>query len=142
MNFLPTHLIQRDGVIVAQLAEGIDLPISRSRWSAYGPYVGRKVEIGLRPEHLTDRSEPLGPNDHYLEATIEVVEPTGATSLIAFSLAGREYTMLGDTGLRRRPGDRIRLQADMDQMHLIDPDNGEVVPVDIDVDEAAVPRIA
>ena len=59
---------------------------------------------------------------------IDVIEPMGANSLIAFSIAGREYVAEGQATVAKRPGDTLRLQAAMDNMHLIDVESGEVVP--------------
>jgi multiple sugar transport system ATP-binding protein len=127
MNFLPARLAKRDDGLRAELPGGIVLAIPPDRWRAYEPYVDRPVEIGLRPEHLTDRQDAKAPDSQILEATIDVIEPTGPTSLIAFSLDGQEFAALGDSSIARRPGERIRLRAEMNNMHLIDPASGRVV---------------
>ncbi|MDJ0951115.1 MAG: ABC transporter ATP-binding protein [Alphaproteobacteria bacterium] len=130
MNFIPARLVAENGALSAELRDGTVLPVPRGRWPAYRPYADQAVEIGLRPDHLTDRQETNAPSCHFLDATIDVIEPTGATSLITFSIDGIEFAAIADSGVPRRPGDRIRLRADMSHMHLIDLASEKVIAPD------------
>ena len=98
-----------------------------ARQAAYRAFLGRDIEVGLRPEHLTDEPEASGPNAQFLDVIIDVVEPMGAMSLIAFSIAGREYVAEAQPTISKPPGETLRLQAAMDNMHLIDIETGKVV---------------
>ena len=49
-----------------------------------------------------------------------------ANSLITLSIAGREYVAEGQPTIAKRPGETLRLQATMDNIHLIDVETGKV----------------
>jgi len=130
MNFFPARLVMDDGEMRAELGDGTVLPVPRERWPAYRPYADKAVEIGLRPDHITDRQDASSEGCHFLDATIDVIEPTGATSLVTFSIDGGEFAAIADSGVPRRPGDRIRLRAEMGHMHLIDLASEKVIGPD------------
>ncbi len=127
MNLFPGKLVDEGSGLVVELEGGVRLAISVERQAAYRPFLGRDIELGLRPEHLTDEPEGIGPNAQFIDVMIDVIEPMGANSLIAFSIAGREYVAEGQATVAKRPGDMLRLQAAMDNMHLIDIETGKVV---------------
>jgi len=75
MNFLPCKLEAQGATLVARLDDGAVLPIPAERAARYRDFIGRPLELGLRPEHLT---EPRGREGTVpLQAEVEVVEPMG-----------------------------------------------------------------
>jgi multiple sugar transport system ATP-binding protein len=127
MNLFPGKLVDEGSALLVELEGGVRLAIPVERQVAYRPFLGREIEIGLRPEHLTDEPEATGPYAQFFDVMIDVIEPMGANSLIAFSIAGREYVAEGQPTVAKRPGETLRLQASMDNMHLIDVETGKVV---------------
>jgi multiple sugar transport system ATP-binding protein len=132
MNFIPAQLFDDLGTLKAKLASGEVLTLPVDRADTYRPLIGAPVELGIRPEHLTDRAEPAGDDGQVFEGVVDVVEPMGATSLITFTLANGVYHAIGEAGLARRPGERLRLSAQLRHMHLIDVGTEQVVPVSPD----------
>ena len=128
MNFIPARLSLEKGELKAELCNGAMLVLPCARFAAYRPYAGREVEIGLRPEHLTDRTESSDGDCQFLDGVVDVIEPMGATSLITFKLAGAVYNAIGEAGRVRRAGEPLRLRAQLRHMHLIDPHTERVVP--------------
>ncbi len=128
MNFMPCRLVEANGGLALSLADGVQLAVPEQRQQAYRPYLDKPVELGMRAEHLTE-NEPSRPTSQTFEVTVDVVEPTGAEALIFFSLNGHEFAARGDPYGARRPGQPIRLTAEMDHMHLIDLETDRVVPV-------------
>ncbi len=49
------------------------------------PPAGRKLTIGIRPEHLT----PCKPSEANLVGSVEVIEALGADTLLHVAVAGR-----------------------------------------------------
>ncbi len=127
MNLFPGKLVDEGSGFVVELEGGVRLAIPVERQAAYQPFLGRDIEMGLRPEHLTDEPEATGLNAQFFDVMIDVIEPMGANSLIAFSMAGREYVAEGQATVATQPGETLRLQAAMDNMHLIDVETGKVV---------------
>ena len=140
MNFFPAKLQSDDNGLHADLGDGIRIDMPREREALYRPYAGRKVEIGIRPEHLLDDNGPIDPGAVTMDVGIDVVEPLGSTSLLTFVLAGATYTAIGDVTLMRRSGAKVRLKAAAKDIHLIDAESGRVVhPAD---DDSTIVRLA
>lgn len=127
MNFIPARLFTDKGELKARLRDGTVLDLPPERAATYAPFAGAEIEIGLRPEHITDRPGERGPASQVMEGIVDVVEPMGATTLITFTLGGASYNAIGDSGVVRRPGDRLRFCAQLDHMHLIEPKSERVV---------------
>jgi len=128
MNFIPAELFEEDGSLKARLADGQVVTLPPDRTEAYGAMVGQPVELGIRPEFLSDRAEAADPHDQFFDGVVDVVEPMGATSLITFTLGDAVYNAIGAAGFAQRPGERVRLCAELRHMHLIDARTERVIP--------------
>jgi multiple sugar transport system ATP-binding protein len=125
MNFLPCRLEGRDRQLAVVLGDGTALPIPEAQAVHYAAHIGRELEFGLRPEHL---SEPRGRTDSVdVQAKVEVVEPMGMEALLYVRISGQEMVARIDPTSIPRPGDMIPLSAHMAHMHLIDPQSGLVL---------------
>jgi multiple sugar transport system ATP-binding protein len=99
------------------------VPASRS--ARYAPLNGKELVLGLRPEHITEprRSDP----GREFSATLDVVEPMGMETMVFFRIDGQEVCGRVEPGSAAGPGEAMRLYANMDNMHLIDPQSGAVL---------------
>ena len=130
MNFIPARLVDTGaGGQAVELSEGVRLAVPRSRHDAYAPMVNGAIELGLRPEDLTV-DFGSDPNHVTFEAPIDVIEPLGSEALVFFTVNGADVTAQCRSEEVGKVGKTARLRADMDKMHLIDPGDGRVVPVD------------
>jgi sn-glycerol 3-phosphate transport system ATP-binding protein len=113
MNFLPAELA-RDGT-AAQLAAGPLIPFVDGR--RQGPD-GRKLIIGIRPEHL----EP-GPG---LDLLIDLVEPLGSETLVHGHLTGgQEQSLVVKLVGPAPPGDRLEVRPQVGQLHVFEEASGQ-----------------
>ncbi|WP_442580480.1 ABC transporter ATP-binding protein [Mesorhizobium sp. ASY16-5R] len=104
MNFVPSTV--SGGRIVADGGSALaDAPASLKD--------GRKVIFGLRPEHIHVEAEGV-------EATVLLVEPTGAETVLQLRLGVSEITAVVRQRVLARPGETIRLRFDA-VTHLFDP---------------------
>ena len=80
---------------------------------------GQKVMLGIRPEHLAlrDGSAPI-------KAIVEVVEPTGADTLVFCKIGNNGITIVLHDRLSARVGEPIVLQPDLNKAHLFDAASG------------------
>lgn len=76
-----------------------------------------KIVLGIRPEHL--RLDAAG-----AEATVVVVEQTGAETLLLLDMGGQKLTYLGRDRLAIRPGETIRVMPDTTRLHVFDAQTG------------------
>jgi len=130
MNFLPGE-VDTEGSGVA-LAQG---PRLRSLGLKLGDQAGRRVTLGVRPEHL----QPVAEGEQDFHLGVEVVETLGADILVHGRIveagaAAREAAGEGGAGIiaARLPGhakvtegDRLPLKAAEGLLHLFDPDDGK-----------------
>ena len=109
MNFIPAEVA--DGRLRLTGDASLPLPAGTSLPN------GRKVVLGLRPEHLSPGSG--------IRAPVEVVEPTGAETIVILRLGGQEITARFDPDSAPREGDAIDLAVAIDKASLFDPDTEE-----------------
>lgn len=113
MNFVP-------GVISADGAH-VDLALPASRALALGRSLepGRRVTVGLRPEHLSVTNADGAP----LQLDIAVVESTGSLTFVTTSGEdGLTVVVTGRSDLQA--GQRIGLDIETSHIHLFDPETG------------------
>jgi multiple sugar transport system ATP-binding protein len=115
MNFYPGTL-RRNGGIWIEADDGTKLPAPGNIAGAEG----QKVVYGVRPEHLT-----LASGSNGVQAKVEVVEPTGADTLVFSKIAGVHTCAVFAERHDFRPGQEIRLQPRLDVVHLFDAASGQ-----------------
>ena len=92
---------------------GHSLPIPHK-----GITTGKPVTYGIRPEHLTL-------SDDGFPATVAVVEPTGAETMVFAKFADNDLVAIFRERHTFRPGDEIRLRPTVESVSLFDNDTGE-----------------
>jgi multiple sugar transport system ATP-binding protein len=116
MNLIPGRIFRSAGSYGVRNEGGVEFPLDRPRGRD-----GQPVFYGVRPEHLA--LDPRG-----LSATVAVVEPTGAETLVFCDLAGIRVCASFSERHAVRPGETIRLRAKDGAVHLFDADNGNALP--------------
>jgi multiple sugar transport system ATP-binding protein len=127
MNFLDCRIVELNGALGVRLTDNITLPVPPSRTDRYGKFKGREMVLGLRPEHLFEYHESGRPGWTRLDAPVDVVEPMGMETMVHFFLNGAPVCARIDPATHAEPNDTLALTADMNQMHLMEPDSGLVV---------------
>ena len=108
MNFLPARRADGKGWSVA----GRTIP---------GPDVAReRIEFAIRPEDMR-----LG--DGGIPATVRVVEPLGAHTLVTTDVEGAMFRAIVNSDLSVAPGDRLSLVPQPDRIRWFDPETTEAV---------------
>jgi multiple sugar transport system ATP-binding protein len=127
MNFLPCRVAKNGAGLEIKLADATTLAVPPARTDRYGPYVGREMLLGIRPEHLVEGHEIEKPGMARLSAPVDVVEPMGMETMVHFFIDGVPVCARVDPSTPAAPGEMLPLAADLNQMHLIEPDTGRVV---------------
>ncbi len=127
MNFLPCHIVPHGDGIAARVDDQIVLPIPTERRDRYAVFKDKPMMVGLRPEHMTELRENAKPGTERFDVRVDVVEPMGMETMVHF-VVGREVMCARvDPNTPAKANAMLPLQADMNNMHLIDPDSGRVV---------------
>ena len=83
--------------------------------------------FGLRPEHIVEHRPHPEPNQHPFEVELEVTEPMGMETMVFFLIEGTEVCGRVNPNAGAQPGKRMKLLADLSNMHLINDESGEVL---------------
>ncbi len=128
MNFLPCSLVeQADGP--ALVGDGFTIPLPEVLGRAVEGRAG-EVELGLRPNNISVISvEPQAdtPLPGRFRATVEVVEPMGAETLVYARLGEKLLTVRLEDRTAVRVGDSVDLLPDVERVHLFDRAAGEAI---------------
>ena len=126
MNFLPVQVID-DGGLKVQLADGHKMAIPAARVDRYGPFKGKKMTLGIRPEHMTEIHESEKPGVARMNAHVDVIEPMGMETLVHHFVEGIAVCSRIDPNVKTGPGEVLPLAIDMNNMHLIEDASNKVV---------------
>src|ERR1700732_5025418 len=121
MNFLPTRIEQNGEALIVRLSEALAFPIPATHTQRYRASVGKDLVFGLRPEHITEpRGEARDPRCEFT-VTLDVVEPMGMETMVFFTVNATEICARVEPSAASGPGQPMRLYANLNHMHLIDP---------------------
>ena len=86
-------------------------------------HTGTEVELGMRPEHILV-GESEGQDEGGMPATVEMVEPMGAETLVWTSVAGLPFSVRVDQRRRLSVGQKVSLRFPSQEIHLFDRETG------------------
>jgi len=117
MNFLKGELVNREGKVVFTTN---DVLFSLDGYKAGETLQsGRKVVLGVRPEHIKVNEEAAsGAEIHH--ATVDIEEPMGADNLLWLKHAGHTMSVRVNGARRFGPGSAVKLGFDMSLASLFD----------------------
>jgi multiple sugar transport system ATP-binding protein len=127
MNFTPCRLEQNGVEMRVRLSDTIALPVPEADAARYRSAIGKDLIFGLRPEHITEPRRGECDGSCEFTATLDVVEPMGMETMVYFALGGVEICGRVDPASAVPPGQSMRLYANIDHMHLIDPGSEAVL---------------
>jgi multiple sugar transport system ATP-binding protein len=120
MNFLHGSIRRQGSSARVEIGEGTSLPLPPSQTGVEG----QKIVYGIRPEHLTIKNGGGG-----VPVVVEVIEPTGADTLVFASLSGRALCVAGRERYGFRPGATINLEPELEYVHVFDEESGRSLTV-------------
>ena len=122
MNFVDTMIEQHDGGLYAK-ANGFTMRVPDNKSNALQGYIGRPVTLGVRPEHLDERSHIEGDvaPDSTIHAKVDVVELLGNEIFVYLTTQDQVITARMDPDLKLQRGQDIQVTAPMDRLHFFDP---------------------
>ncbi|MEH2146146.1 ABC transporter ATP-binding protein [Nostoc sp.] len=141
MNILPA-IYENNGFDVSGQLLAIPAVVKEKLQSRQG----HSFDLGIRPEHIfineppsrllcerlrqreaSRREERQEGNESQLIVEVKVVEPLGRETLIRAGLPGSAVVLNIQVGgdVRPRPGDRLSLQLDLNQLFVFDPKTGD-----------------
>ncbi|MFC5519687.1 ABC transporter ATP-binding protein [Polaromonas jejuensis] len=125
MNTFTARLTQRDGAAVALIGAGLPEEIAVSiAPGAARDYMERDVIVGIRPECIGERNRRFG--DHpqasqHITAKVEMIEPTGAETIVLLRLGGQSGLGRVAPDIRLVPDQMAEFALDVRNICLFDP---------------------
>jgi multiple sugar transport system ATP-binding protein len=127
MNFIRCRIEQNGAGLRARISEKISLPVPAARTARYLALTGKELTLGLRPEHITEPRRSDRDQNCEFAVALDVVEPMGMETMIFFKVDGQEICGRVEPTSAAGPGETMRLYANMEHMHLIDPQSNLVL---------------
>jgi multiple sugar transport system ATP-binding protein len=127
MNFMPARVINGGANLKVRLSDELTLPVPESRTARYKPYLDKEVIFGLRPEDLIEGRGELPSGSAAFDVLLDVVEPMGMETMVYFIVEGVEVCGRVNPLAAGNAGEKMRLVADLNHMHLIDPATDQVI---------------
>jgi len=128
MNFLQGRLARSGEGFAIELGGGVPRLALPQERRLDGAADGAPIILGLRPEHVgraTGTPPPAGVAR--LEATIELVQPTGSRSYASFRLADQPLLAELQAHDVSGPGERITVDLNLPRATIFDPETGRAL---------------
>ncbi|HZT79738.1 MAG TPA: ATP-binding cassette domain-containing protein [Gemmataceae bacterium] len=120
MNFLDGPLA--DGLAFGDGETSLRLPADVAK--AWGPFAGRPLSLGVRPDDVALGREETLPGELALAMQVVLTETAGGTSLVRLRKGRWELTARADRGCRPTEGEEVPVRLPAGRTHLFDRDTG------------------
>jgi multiple sugar transport system ATP-binding protein len=127
MNFFPASVHRDDGKLFID-GGSFKVQIPENRMETYGPYVGKNVIFGIRPEDV--HNPQFAPPDiiaRPVEAKVDVTELMGNEIFVYLSNGDHNFVARVDPRTRVHMGDDMQVVLNMDNMHIFDRETEQAV---------------
>jgi multiple sugar transport system ATP-binding protein len=118
MNFASVRIAQDNGAVWAT-GEGIRLKLPAPEAARLGPYSGKDVTLGVRPEDMRVAVDS-DPADLSVNAEVEVVERLGSEILLDVAVGKTTMVASVEPTVAAKMHDRLRLALNPDRLHFFD----------------------
>jgi multiple sugar transport system ATP-binding protein len=104
----------------------VEVPLSRTQ--AFGPYLGREVIFGIRPEDVHDPAfAPPSINGAPVNCKVDVTELMGNEVFLYLMAGTKDFTARVDPRTTIRVGNEVQVLFNMDNLHIFDRDTEKAV---------------
>ena len=126
MNFIDVTLEGQDGKLYA-VTPGFKMRVPDAAGRGLDNWVGKNITLGVRPEHLTERSKLNGQGEASIPVTVDVVELLGNEIFVYLTNRGTLLTARMDPDIKLERGQQIEVAAEPDRLHFFDPQSEQAI---------------
>ncbi len=127
MSFIPGTLVSHGGSPSFTVGDQA-VSLARYDFAPGGTAGSRQVVLGVRPEH-TSLGNPAegteGGRRHWVTGPVNMLEPTGADTIIWTEIGGQPITIRADAQRAPRLGERINFAVDVARASIFDAETGQ-----------------
>jgi multiple sugar transport system ATP-binding protein len=130
MNTMPARLEADNGgpVVVIGAGRPDEVRLRLRGYDSAAPYVGREVVFGIRPECIAEGDRVFsGEAPIVVNAPVEMVEPTGAETIVLLRLGGEAALARISPDIRPTPGSVAPFALDTRRLCLFDPETERLI---------------
>ncbi|MET0438562.1 MAG: sn-glycerol-3-phosphate ABC transporter ATP-binding protein UgpC [Devosia sp.] len=113
MNFIDGTVIEEGGRVILRDVAGTLWPLGDKARA----YIGKSVQVGIRPEHIRIVADGLA-------ATVLNIEPTGSETHLQIEVGGQPIVVVVHDRLAAGVGDSVAIEADPDRVTIFDQQTG------------------
>ncbi|MGC4047771.1 MAG: sn-glycerol-3-phosphate ABC transporter ATP-binding protein UgpC [Armatimonas sp.] len=121
MNFLRDAVVKMEGGLPVIDCGTFSLPLPASRTAALANYVGKKVVLGVRPEHINDATLVQGGAPVTVRAKVEVIERMGSSSNLYLTIGGTPLIAVVDATTIAKEEASLDIAFKAEAAHVFDP---------------------
>ncbi|GMW01191.1 MAG: sn-glycerol-3-phosphate import ATP-binding protein UgpC [Candidatus Hydrogenedentota bacterium] len=123
MNFIEGTIEASNGAMRFRDATGVvHVDVAQSHREALTPYAGKRVTLGIRPEHFLQNPNQVPKDGGSIRTNVEVVEPMGSEINLYLTLGDRAITARVITDVEPEVNTQLVLDVAMDRAHYFDID--------------------
>ncbi len=122
MNFLKGEI---DGSGAGARFKLGNLSVPLSAYVADAPLTARKAILGVRPEHIRINGEAETGATAEVPATVDIVEPMGADTLIWLTVEGQSMSARVESSERYSPGEKVKIRFRVNLASVFDEATGD-----------------
>ena len=126
MNTLPARLTMEGNAPLAIIGAGRpdELRVKLPPWDSAAAYRDSDVVLGIRPESIAESGRRFGASPdatHAFDADVEMIEPTGAETIVLMRVGGMPVLARVAADVRPPPGAPAAFVLDTNRICLFDP---------------------
>jgi len=140
MNFIEVHVAEEGGNVYL-LREGVRIRTNAKMAKDLKDqgYIGKRVWLGIRPEHLELKGyNSLEEDENTLAGEVEIVEPLGADTEVHVNVDGTLITARLEGHVPVKVGEKVELLANRDRLHVFDLETEKAISHAQEAHEASV----
>ena len=119
-NFFSVEVVQtQKGLSVC--SDEINLSVPDKYKAGLAPYIGKNVDLGLRPEYI-EAIKPSDDDSVFAKATVNFVEPQGSHSVLILDIGNHEIKIEASEFSKLKSGENVGLTIKDDRMAFFDRD--------------------
>ncbi len=126
MNFIEASVTEESGKLTA-VFEGYKLNIHDEYDKKLREYVGKKIILGIRPEHILPAEGKGEKGKCILTVIAEIAEMTGNETNIYFNFGNKRCIAKIRPEEKISSGDRVKLLIDPESVHFFDPETTKAI---------------
>ena len=127
MNFVPGRLRDQDGRLAFAAESGFVVPLPDSPQDGLDRFGSGPITLGVRPQQIECTRAEARPGDVPIEARVELVQTTGADSIVYLDMGGTTLTCSATGHRHFKRGDTLTARIRADRVHFFKPDTGKSV---------------